>query len=154
VEYAAYLHDIGAITRECGAGADQQELYESEGVITGGGDVLGSVEHLSVAAEILKGREGLRDRVDDAGTRKAVSMGAGILRAVDDYVCLLQGSGERPPMSEGQALSEMNLERGVKYDSKVLRAIARVLSRLPKEGLPSIAEGSPEGSPFWGEQES
>lgn len=154
VEYAAYLHDIGAITRSCGPEAAQQQLYETEGVIAGGGDVLGRVRHLAVASEILKGREGLSDRVDDAEKRKAVSMGAGILRAVDDFVCLLHGSEEREPLSESRALSEMNLERGIKYDSKVLRAIARVLSRLPTEGLPSIAEGSAESSPFWGEQES
>lgn len=154
VEYAAYLHDIGAITRACASDFEQQQLLEVEGVIAGGGDVLGRVEYLRVASEILKGREGLRDRVDDAGKRKAVSVGAGILRAVDDFECLVQGGEDREPLSESAALSEMNLERGVKYDSKVLRAIARVLSSLPREGLSSIAEGSAESSPFWGEQES
>ena len=84
--------------------------------------------------------------------RRAVSLGSGILRAVDDFEGLVSGSESREPLSEGDALTEMNLERGVKYDSKVLRAISRVLPRLPRE-LTASAEGSIESSPFWGDQE-
>jgi hypothetical protein len=152
VEYAAYLHDIGAITREK-PGEEQQQLMEVEGVIEGGVDIVGKVDYLEVAAEILRGREGLRDRVEDVGKRRAASLGAGILRAVDDFEILVQGSEGREPLSERDALVEMNLERGVRYDSKVLRAIAKVLPRLPREGASSIAEGSAEGSPLWGEPE-
>jgi hypothetical protein len=153
VEFAAYLHDIGAITRQAEAASEQRQLSEVEGVITGGVDIVGKVEYLDVAAEILGGREGLRDRVSDVDKRRAVSLGAGILRAVDDFESLVQGSDIREPLSEGEALTEMNLERGVKYDSKVLRAIARVLARLPRELSSSGIEGSPESSPFWGDQE-
>jgi hypothetical protein len=152
VEYAAYLHDIGAITRQGIHGPDQRQLTEVEGVIAGGVDIVGKVSYLDVAAEILGGREGLRDRVADVEKRRAVSIGAGILRAVDDFETLVQGNDVREPVSENDALTEMNLERGVKYDSKVLRAIARVVARLPREKL-SSAEGSPESSPFWGDQE-
>jgi hypothetical protein len=152
VEYAAYLHDIGAITRQAKHGLDQRQLTEVEGVIAGGVDIVGKVDYLDVAAEILGGREGLRDRVTDVDKRRAVSLGAGILRAVDDFESLVQGNDFREPLSENNALTEMNLERGVKYDSKVLRAIARVLTRLPRE-FSSSAEGSPESSPFWGDQE-
>jgi hypothetical protein len=152
VEYAAYLHDIGAITREK-PGGEQQQLLETEGVVEGGVDMIGKVDYLDVAAEILRGREGLRDRVDDVDKRRAVSMGAGILRAVDDFELMVQGSEGREPLAEGDALIEMNLERGVRYDSKVLRAIAKVLPRLPREGASSIVEGSAEGSPLWGEPE-
>jgi len=152
VEFAAYLHDIGAVTRH-GAQPEQRQLSEVEGVIAGGVDIVGKVDYLDVAAEILGGREGLRDRVTDVDKRRAVSLGAGILRAVDDFESLVQGSESREPLSESDALTEMNLERGVKYDSKVLRAIARVLTRLPREFSSSV-EGSPESSPFWGDQES
>jgi hypothetical protein len=151
VEYAGYLHDIGAINR-AGVQPDQLQLTEAEGVISGGVDILGKVDYLDVAAEILGGREGLRDRVADVDKRRAVSLGSGILSAVDDFESLLRGSPEREPLSEQDALTEMNLERGVRYDSKVLRAIARVITRLPREPE-TIAEGSPESSSFWGEQE-
>lgn len=154
VEYAAYLHDMGAITRSGGAEEEQQALIESEGVIAGGVDIIGKVGYLQVAAEILRGREGLRDRVEDVDKRRAVSVGAGILRAVDDFEKLVRGCEGREPLSESDALTEMNLERGVRYDSKVLRAIARVITRLPAEGYSSIAEGSTESSPVRGEQES
>jgi hypothetical protein len=152
IQFAAYLHDIGAITKEGIHGADQRQLTEVEGVIAGGVDIVGKVAYLDVAAEILGGREGLRDRVADVDKRRAVSLGAGILRAVDDFDSLVQGSESREPLSENEALTEMNLERGVKYDSKVLRAISRVLPRLPRE-LSASAEGSSESSPFWGDQE-
>jgi hypothetical protein len=111
------------------------------------------VGYLEVAAEILRGREGLKDRVEDVNKRRAISMGAGILRAVDDFELLVQGSEGRDPLSEGDALTEMNLERGVRYDSKVLRAIAKVLPRLQREGASSIVEGSAEGPPVRGEPE-
>lgn len=152
VEFAAYLHDIGVITRGP-AREEQRELTETEGVISGGVDIVGKVPYLEVAAEILGGREGLRDRVTDLDKRRAVSLGAGILRAVDDFQSLLEGTPDREPLSEGEALTEMNLERGVKYDSKVLRAISRATTRMPRE-LATGAEGSAESSPFWGDEES
>jgi len=151
VQFAAFLHDIGAVTKH-GVDAEQRQLSEVEGVISGGVDIVGKVDYLDVAAEILGGREGLRDRVTDVDKRRAVSLGSGILRAVDDFEGLVSGSESREPLSEGDALTEMNLERGVKYDSKVLRAISRVLPRLPRE-LSASAEGSFESSPFWGDQE-
>ncbi len=149
VGYAAYLHDIGAISR---SGGQQPELSEVEGVITGGVDILGRVDYLEVAAEILRGREGLRDRVGDVDKRRAVSLGAGILRAVDDFESLVNGEGGREPMTENDALTEMNLERGVRYDSKVLRAIARVYPKLPKEGSTPVGGGTTEESEFWSER--
>jgi HD domain len=152
VMYAAYLHDIGAITKEGAPGEEQRQLTEVEGVIAGGVDILGQVDYLEVAAEILRGREGLRDRVTDVDKRRAVSLGAGILRAVDDFETLLHGDGTREPLSANDALTEMNLERGVRYDSKVLRAIARVYPRLPKEGLTPVVGGSSEEPEFWSEQ--
>lgn len=152
VEYAAYLHDIGAVTRQGIHGPDQRQLTEVEGVIAGGVDIVGKVPYLEVAAEILGGREGLRDRVSDVDKRRAVSAGAGILRAVDDFEGLVQGNDIREPLSANDALTEMNLERGIKYDSKVLRAIARVLTRTPREYSTS-AEGSSESSPFWRDEE-
>lgn len=154
VQYAAYLHDIGAIMKSVEADAEQKQLMEVEGVITGGVYIIDKVDYLEVAAEILRGREGLRDRVVDVDKRRAVSMGAGILKTVDDFEALVQGSEGRESLSETDALTEMNLERGVQYDSKVLRSIARVLPRLPTEGYSSSAEGSAEGSPLRGEQES
>lgn len=147
VEFAAYLHDIGAITKQ--ESVEQRQLTEMEGVISGGVDIIGKVDYLQVAAEILKGREGLSDRVVDFEKRRAVSIGSGILKAVDDFVSLVSGSAEKEPMSESEALTEMNLERGVKYDSKVLRAIARVLPGISEEGSVRDVEDSSEGSSFW-----
>jgi len=152
VGFAAYLHDIGAITREGAPDDVQRQLTEVEGVIAGGVDILGQVDYLEVAAEILRGREGLRDRVVDVDKRRAVSMGAGILRAVDDFESLTHGSESREPLSANDTLTEMNLDRGVRYDSKVLRAIARVYPLVQKEGLTPIAGGSSEESEFWSEQ--
>ena len=152
VEYAALLHDIGAITRKGAPGEQELQLMEAEGVIAGGVDILGQVDYLEVAAEILRGREGLRDRVVDVDKRRAVSLGAGILRAVDDFESLIRGSETREPLSEHNALTEMNLERGVRYDSKVLRAIARVYPRIPQEGFEPRVGAGPEESDFWSEQ--
>jgi hypothetical protein len=151
VGFAAYLHDIGAITREGTPDEVQKQLTEVEGVIAGGVDILGQVDYLEVAAEILRGREGLRDRVEDVDKRRAVSMGAGILRAVDDFESFMKGSEKREPLTASAALTEMNLDRGVRYDSKVLRAIARVYPLVQKEGLTPIGEGSSEESEFWSE---
>ena len=153
VQCAAYLHDIGAIYMPVEPDADQEQLAGLKTGVSGGVDILGKVDYLEVAAEILRGREGLRDRVVDIDKRRAVSVGAGILKAVDDLESLIQGGEGEEPLSEQEALTEMNLERGVQYDSKVLRAITRVLPRLDREGLSSSAERSPEGSPFWGSQE-
>lgn len=149
VEFAAYLHDIGAISR---TGDRQPELSETEGVITGGVDILGRVDYLEVAAEILRGREGLRDRVGDVDKRRAVSLGAGIVKAIDDFESLVSGGEGREGLSEHDALTEMNLERGVRYDSKVLRAIARVYPKLPREELTPVGGGSTQEPEFWSEQ--
>lgn len=154
VEYAAYLQDIGMLTGAPQAETDQQRLLELNETEEEGVDIIGRVKYLEVAAEILRGREGLRDRVMDVDKRRVVSVGAGILKAVDDFESLVEGSGEKDPMTEQEALTEMNLERGVRYDSKVLRAIARVLNVLRKEGFATSAERSPESSPFWGDQEA
>ena len=152
VEYAAYLHDTGAIIKRAEALDEQRQLMEAEGVIAGGVDIVGRVGYLEVAAEILRGREGLRDRVDSVSKRRAVSLGAGIIRAVDDFESLVHGEEGREPLSEAEALTEMNLERGIRYDSKVLRAISRVLPRVPRtEGLSSGEDGSEEGRAFWAE---
>ncbi|MBU4301835.1 MAG: HD domain-containing protein [Actinobacteria bacterium] len=153
VQCAAYLHDIGAITMTAESDADQKQLLEVESVAAGGVDIVGKVDYLEVAAEILRGREGLSDRVVDVNKRRAASTGAGILSAVDDFESLLRGGEGEEPLSEQEALTEMNLERGVQYDSKVLRAITRVLPRLDREGLSTGAEGSSEGPPLWGGQE-
>ena len=153
VQCAAYLHDIGTIYIPVETDTDQEQLAGLESGGSGGVDILGKVDYLEVAAEILRGREGLRDRVVDVDKRRAVSVGAGILKAVDELESLLQSGEGEEPLSEQEALTEMNLERGVQYDSKVLRAITRVLPRFDREGLSSGVERSPEGSPFWGSQE-
>lgn len=128
IMHAAYLHDIGAIRRQAEE-AGQLELLEAEGVVLGGVDVVGGVDYLGITAEILRGREGLGDRVASLSKRKVVDTGVGILRVVNDFDKLVRGSEGKEPLSPNEALTEMNLERGVKYDSKVLRAIARVLAR-------------------------
>lgn len=151
VEYAALLHNIGAVAKGGPAGTEEPDLLESEGVVSGGFDILGQVKYLEVAAEILRGREGLRDRVVDADKRRAVSLGSGILRAVDDFESLVSGSDKREPLEKEAALTEMNLERGTIYDSQVLRAIARIYNRMPGEGQGSVVrEGAGEEEPdFW-----
>ncbi|MDD5448710.1 MAG: hypothetical protein PHO53_06060 [Actinomycetota bacterium] len=128
IVHAAYLHDMGAIRKQA-VEASQPELLEAEGVVSGGVDIVGGVDYLEIAAEILRGREGLGDRVASLSRRKVVDTGVGIIRVVNDFDKLVRGSEGREPLSEAEALTEMNLERGVKYDSKVLRAIARVLAR-------------------------
>ena len=133
IEYAAYLHDIGAISKETSKDTLQQKLPELEDIASGGVDIVGKVEYLDVAAEILRGSEGLSERVEDASRRRVVSVGAGIIKAVDDFDSLVRGEGSREPMTHSEALTEMNLERGSKYESKVLRAMARALPRLMKE---------------------
>ncbi|MBN2169006.1 MAG: hypothetical protein JW738_07160 [Actinobacteria bacterium] len=131
VEYAAYLHGIGAVAvnpKEISHGTSEAK----EAVLAGSVDILGKMEYLDVAAEILRGREGVSERVADTQKRRTISAGGGILSAVDDFVKLMRGSEDREPLSYNEAITEMNLERGSRYDSKVLRAIARIAA-LPKE---------------------
>ncbi|MBN1289770.1 MAG: hypothetical protein JXA49_09070 [Actinobacteria bacterium] len=131
VEYAAYLHGIGAVAvnpEEMSHGTSEAD----EAVLAGSVDILGRMEYLDVAAEILRGREGVSERVPDMQKRRAISVGGGILSAVEDFVKLLRGSEDREPLGYNEAITEMNLERGSRYDSKVLRAIARIAA-LPKE---------------------
>lgn len=154
VQCAAYLHDIGTVYTPGELETEQERLTGiGNGVAAGGVDIVGKVDYLEIASEILRGREGLRERVLDVDKRRAVSLGAGILRVVEDFESLVEGGEDEEPLSEHEALTEMNLERGVQYDSKVLRAMTRVLPQLDREGLSSVAEGSAEGSPFWGSQE-
>lgn len=153
VEYAAYLHDIGVIAREEEHVSEQDRLLGVEEVVSGGEDILGKVDYLKVASEILRGRGGLEKRVVDPRKRRAVSVGSGILKAAEDFENLITGSDDKEPLSESEALTEMNLERGVKYDSKVLRAIAKVLPRISGEDLSFDAEVSSESAAFWREPE-
>lgn len=153
VEYAAYLHDIGVLAGGREPEGHHQQLTDEREISGSAAGIISGVERLEIASEILKGREALQDRIEDARRRKAVSAGVGILTAAEDFEALTDGSATGQPMTAEDALSEMNLERGVRYDSKVLRAMARVIARMPTEGKPEVVEGSTESSSFWGEQE-
>ncbi len=150
VEYAAYLHEVGTIT-------DRKTTVDVEGEVRStypqSARVLSRVDYLTTASEILKGREGLAERIADPSKRKVVSAGAGILKAVEDFDLLVTGGESREPMTPSQAMTEMNLERGTKYESKVLRAMSRVISRLREEGVEWFDKGNPKGSPSGREQE-
>jgi len=151
VEYAAYLHEVGTLTDKK---TDEHEPGEIPSGHAASARVLSRVDYLSTACEILKGREGVADRITDPAKRKVVSTGAGILRAVEDFDSLITGGEARELMSPSQAMTEMNLERGTKYESKVLRAMSRVISRLREEGVEWIDKGDWKSSPPGGEQET
>lgn len=151
VEYAAYLHEVGTLTDK---GAEEDVGGEIRSSYTASARVLSRVDYLSTASEILKGREGLAERISDLSKRKVVSAGAGIIKAVEDFDSLVTGGESREPMTPSQAMTELNLERGTKYESKVLRAMSRVISRVREEGVEWIDKGDTKGSPLGGEQEA
>ncbi len=112
IRYAAALHDIGRI--EGGAAAEEEHAKK-------GAEVLEGIPRLAPIARIVRHHHPSPE--EEGGARLPV--GARIIAAATDYDLLTNRSRNR--LSREEALEEMGLERGRRYDSKVLRTMAQVL---------------------------
>ncbi|MGQ9475192.1 MAG: HD-GYP domain-containing protein [Actinomycetota bacterium] len=114
VRYAAALHDIGRI--EDGESAEEDHAER-------GAEVLERVPRLAPVARIVRHHHPSLEEEEEGGAR--LPMEARIIAAATDYDLLTNRARHR--LSREEALEEMGLERGRKYDSKVLRTMAQVL---------------------------
>lgn len=112
IRYAAALHDIGSI--ESGEEADEPDQGRK------GAEVLESVTRLHPIADIVR----YHQPQPEEGTGR-IPTGSKIIRVVSDYDMLTNRPTKR--LSSVQALEEMGVERGRRYDSKVLRTMAQVV---------------------------
>lgn len=118
IRYAAALHDIGRI--ETGAGEEDVEHAKL------GAEVLEKVPRLAPIARIVRHHH---PSPEGEGTAR-LPMGSRIIGVASDYDVLTNRSRNR--LSQKEALEEMELERGRRYDSLVLRTLARVLETQAK----------------------
>lgn len=112
IRYAAALHDIGRI--EAGPAVEKEHAER-------GARVLETVPRLAPIARIVRYHHPSPE--EEEGAR--LPMGARIIAAATDYDVLTNRIRQR--LSRAEALEEMGLERGRKYDSMVLRTMAQVL---------------------------
>jgi putative nucleotidyltransferase with HDIG domain len=114
VRYAAALHDIGRIEYE---GDEEVPMHAERGA-----EVLEEVPRLRPIADIVRYHR--PQPGEEEGTGR-MPTGSKIIGVVSDYDLLTNHPTKR--LSSVQALEEMGLERGRRYDSKVLRTLAQVV---------------------------
>lgn len=113
IRYAAALHDIGRVEY----GRDSEAAGHSER----GAEVLEQVPRLRPIAAIVRYSHPSRD---EEGTR-TVPAGSKIIGVVSDYDLLTNHPTRK--LSSQEALEEMGMERGRRYDSIVLRTLSQVV---------------------------
>lgn len=114
VRYAAALHDIGRI--------EFDNKPEAPGHAAIAADVLEEIPRLQPIAEIVRYHHPVPEA--EGGTQRQ-PMGSKIIGAVSDYDLLTNHPSSK--LSSGDALKEMSVARGERYDSKVLRTLAQVV---------------------------
>jgi len=113
IRYAAALHDIGRVEY----GRDE----EAAGHGRRGAEVLEQVPRLRPIAAIVRH---CHSSEQEEGTQ-AVPTGSKIIAAVSDYDLLTNHPTKK--MTSQEALEEMGMERGHRYDSIVLRTLSQVV---------------------------
>lgn len=114
IRYAAALHDIGRIEY----GDDEEAPDHTER----GAEVLEEVPRLAPIANIVRYAHPLSD---EEGMSLRIPAGSKIIGAVSDYDLLTNHPAKK--LSPQEALEQMSLERGRRYDSIVLRALTQVV---------------------------
>ena len=114
IRYAAALHDIGRIEFE---GEE-----EAPGHVERGAEVLDEVARLRPIAHIVRHSHPLSQ--EEAGTQR-LPAGSKIIGVVSDYDLLTNHPARK--LSSREALEEMGMERGMLYDSVVLRTLSQVV---------------------------
>jgi putative nucleotidyltransferase with HDIG domain len=115
IRYAAALHDIGRIEYASG---DE----EAPGHTEKGARVLEDIPRLSSIAHIVRYAHPISE---EEGISLRVSAGSKIIGAASDYDMLTNHPSKK--LSPQEALEEMSLERGRRYDSIVLRTLSQVV---------------------------
>jgi HD domain len=113
IRYAAALHDIGYIE---GNGGDEVGHAER------GARVLEDIPRLNSIANIVRYAHPLSE---EEGISLRVPAGSKIIGAVSDYDLLTNHPTKK--LSPQEALEEMSVERGRRYDSIVLRTLSQVV---------------------------
>lgn len=117
LRYAAVLHDIGY------AGGTPNDAARHA---QRGSQVLSEIPRLRRVAEIIRFHHYEQLAEAEEGARR-VPYGSKIINVVSQFD-MLTSEGERK-MSQEEALEELSVERGKKYDSVVLRHLSQVLER-------------------------
>jgi hypothetical protein len=115
IRYASALHDIGRIEYSA---ADE----EAPGHTEKGAEVLEKIPRLSSLANMVRYAHPLDE---EEGISLRVPVGSKIIGAVSDYDLLTNHPTKR--LSPQEALEEMSVERGRRYDSIVLRTLSQVV---------------------------
>jgi putative nucleotidyltransferase with HDIG domain len=118
IRYAAALHDIGRVEY----GRDEEASGHGER----GAEVLEQVPRLKPIAAIVRYSH---TPFGDEGTH-AVPAGSKIIGVASDYDLLTNHPTRK--ISSQEALEEMSLERGKRYDSIVLRTLSQVVEAKAK----------------------
>jgi hypothetical protein len=113
IRYASALHDIGRIEYE---GEEEAPQHGERGA-----QVLEGVPRLEPIADIVRYHH---PPPEEEGTGR-LPVGSKIIGVVSDYDLLTNHPTKR--LSSTQALEEMSVERGRRYDSKVLRTLGQVV---------------------------
>lgn len=119
VRYAAALHDVGWVEFE--------GEKEAPGHARSAAEVLDKIPRLRPVAELVRHHHDAPG--ESVGTAR-IPVGSKIIGAVSDYDLLTGRPGSK--VTPREALKEMSLERGKKYDSKVLRVLAQVVELQAK----------------------
>ncbi len=116
VRYAAALHDIGHVETAAKAGSKEPVEHAERGA-----EVLEGIPRLASIARIVRHHH--PDLEGEGASR--IPLGAKIVGAVSDFDLLTNRGKNR--LNPREALEEMGLERGRKYDSMVLRTLGQVV---------------------------
>ena len=114
IRYAAALHDIGHI--------EYAGNREAAGHTEKGAAVLEEIPRLAPIANIVRYAHPL---TEEEGISLRVPAGSKIIGAVSDYDLLTNHPTKK--LSPQEALEEMSIERGRRYDSIVLRTLTQVV---------------------------
>ena len=114
IRYAAALHDIGRV--------EYEDEEEAPGHAERGAEVLEQVPRLRPIAHIVRYCHPVSE--EERGTQRFPA-GSKIIGVVSDYDLLTNHPTKK--LSSQEALEEMSLERGKRYDSIVLRTLSQVV---------------------------
>jgi hypothetical protein len=121
LRYAAVLHDIGLVTDAGGEGAAHARS---------GAELLEEVPQLRRVAEMVRFHHHEPLSEEEVGARKGPP-GSKIINVISSYDHLVSEGEKR--MTPEEALRELSLERGRRYDSVVLRFLGQVLERRRRD---------------------
>jgi len=138
IEYAAALHDIGkigvadSILRKTEA-LDEDEWTEMRKHSELGYQILNGIDFLHQAAEIVHSHH---ERYDGDGYPRGlkgeeINLGARVFTVVDAYDAMTSRRPYRAPITQEEALDEIERNGGTQFDPVVVEAFLKMIRRHP-----------------------